>query len=74
MKHNTIPKQAIVLLITGLLIVSFNLILGKYMGVPDFIKGFLSGLGIALETIALIKIQRSRKENQQCSVLPVFKI
>jgi hypothetical protein len=67
MKYNTNPKQNMVLLITGLLLVSLNPLFGKYMGAPDFVRGFLSGLGITLETIALIKIQRSRKMSQQCA-------
>ncbi len=73
MKHSAIPKQSTVLLIIGLLLVSLNPLLDRFMGVPDFIRGFLSGLGIALETIAFIKIQRSKKENQRCNIFPVFR-
>lgn len=73
MMNNTIPKPAMALLITGLLLVSLNPVFGKYMGVPDFVKGFLTGLGLTLEFIALVKIQRRKKENQRCSVFPVFR-
>lgn len=74
MKYNAIPKQAIMYLVTGLLLTSLTPILNKYLAMPDFIKGFLTSLGLTLEFIALVKIQRIKKENQRCGVLPVFKM
>jgi hypothetical protein len=60
MKSNTIPKQALILLITGLLMTTLLPAIGRYLVVPDLVKGFLTGLGLAIEFIALVKIQRSK--------------
>ncbi|WP_342645620.1 hypothetical protein [Mucilaginibacter sp. CSA2-8R] len=73
MKYNEVPKQALVCLIIGLLLVCFTPINNKHLAMPDYAKGFLSGLGITLEFIALVKIQRSRKESQRCNMLSMFK-
>ncbi len=73
MKYNAIPKHAAMYLVTGLLLTSFTPILNKYLAMPDFIKGFLIGLGLTIEFIALVKIQRSKKENQRCSMLTILR-
>ncbi len=73
MKYNKIPKQALVCLITGLLLTSLTPIISKHLAIPHFAKGFLSGLGIALECISLVQIQRSTRASQRCNVLSVFK-
>ena len=73
MKYNRMPKQATLCLIIGLLLATLTPIINKHVAIPDFAKGFLTGLGLTLEFIALVKIQRSKKENQSCQVLPVFK-
>jgi len=68
MKPNTIPKPALTLLVAGLLMTTLTPILSRYVFMPDFVKGFLTGLGLALEVIALVKIQRSRKADK-CAVI-----
>jgi hypothetical protein len=60
MKTNTIPKQALILLTTGLLMTTLLPAIGRYITLPDLVKGFLTGLGLAIEFIALVKIQRSK--------------
>jgi hypothetical protein len=72
MKFKRIPKQAMICLITGLLLVSFTPIIARHAGIPDFVRGLLSGLGVALETFALLKIQRSKKSNWLCNAFPVL--
>jgi len=66
MKRNTIPKAALFYLIVGLLLVSFTPIISRYVPLPDSSKGFLTGLGLMLEVIAIVKIDRSRKNKQTC--------
>lgn len=61
MKINTIPKPALILLITGLLMTTLTPIIGRHTFMPDFEKGFITGLGLTLELIGLIKMQRSKK-------------
>jgi len=65
MKRNTIPKSALALLIIGLLITTLTPIINNSFPMPDYVKGFLVGLGLMLEVIALIKIQQNRK-NIKC--------
>ncbi|MVN22852.1 hypothetical protein [Mucilaginibacter arboris] len=65
MKRNTIPKSALVCLIIGLLMTALTPLIGRYFLLPDFLKGFLNGLGLAVETFAIIKIQQSKK-NMKC--------
>jgi len=68
MKRNTIPKPALILLIVGLLMTTTMPVIGRHFLMPDFVKGFLTGLGLTLEFIALVKIQRSKKnESTACS-------
>jgi hypothetical protein len=61
MKLNTIPKPALTLLITGLLMTTLTPAISRYYLMPDFVKGFITGLGLTLELIGLIKMQRSKK-------------
>jgi hypothetical protein len=69
MKHNPIPKPALFLLIAGLLLTTTMPIIGRHFLMPDFVKGFMTGLGLTLELIALVKIQRSK--NRRCVISKV---
>jgi hypothetical protein len=63
MKINKVPKSAITLLIIGLLLTtSFTPILSHYFPLPDFVKGFITGLGLTFEVFAIIKMQQSKKK------------
>lgn len=61
MKRNNIPKSALYILIIGLLMTTLTPIIGRYFPLPDFLKGFISSLGLMLEVVAIIKIQRSKQ-------------
>jgi len=61
MKLNPIPKSALLLLIAGLLMTTMVPFVGRHFSMPDFAKGFVTGLGLTLEFIALVKIQRNKK-------------
>lgn len=60
MKRNPIPKPAFALMAIGLLLVSLMPIVARHFAIPDFARGFVTGLGLTLEVIALVKMQRSR--------------
>lgn len=62
MKRNTNPKFAIAYLIIGLMFTSLTPIISRYYPIPDPLKGFITGLGLALEVIAIIKIRRIKKD------------
>jgi hypothetical protein len=66
MKRNTIPKTALAYLIVGLLFSTVPFMISRYTAMPDSLHGFLIGLGLSLEVIALVKIQRSRKNISGC--------
>jgi hypothetical protein len=63
MKSNNISNAALTYLILGLLLVTLTPIMGRYISIPDFLKGFLNGLGLTLEFIAVVKIQKGQKVN-----------
>jgi hypothetical protein len=67
MKLNNVPKSALVLLITGLLMVTLPPIINRYFPLPDFLKGFLNGLGLTLEVISIIKTDRNKKKSK-CTI------
>lgn len=62
MKRNIFPKPALYLLVAGLLLTTGVPLLNHYIPMSDALKGFLSGLGLALEFMALVKAQRGKKE------------
>lgn len=64
MKRNTIPNSALTFLIVGLLLITLTPIIGRHFLLSDGLKGFLNGLGLALEFIALVKIQRNKKDRK----------
>lgn len=66
MKRTKISQTALVFLIAGLLLTTLPLLLSRYFTIPDMFKGFLTGLGVTLEFIALLKIQRSKKHQYTC--------
>jgi len=61
MKRNTIPKPALLYLISGLLITTMTPVLARYYPVSDILRGFATGLGLTLEVIGIILIQKSKK-------------
>jgi hypothetical protein len=68
MKPNNTPKSAVTLLVIGLLMTSFTSIINRYFPLPDFLRGFITGLGLTFEVIALVKIDRSKKNLKPCSI------
>lgn len=64
MKRNTIPNPALAYLIIGLLLTTLTPIISRHLLLPDSIKGFIIGLGLMFEVIALVKIRRSNKDRK----------
>ncbi|WP_158824956.1 hypothetical protein [Mucilaginibacter lacusdianchii] len=65
MKRTFIPKAAMPYFIIGLLLITFIPIVNRYLPMPDFARGFLIGLSLALQVIALVIIDR-HKRKQAC--------
>lgn len=68
MKYISIPKSALVFLVAGLLLTTLPPILSRYFSIPDLFRGFITGVGLTFEVIALAKIQRSKK-GRSCAAL-----
>jgi hypothetical protein len=51
----------VILLVTGLFLTALVPIINRYFPMPDVLKGFLMGLGLCIEVIALIKIDKNKK-------------
>ena len=68
MKHNSISKRARILLIAGLLVLSICSLATRYLLLPDIFQGFLMGIGIALEFMALVVskgyLQQPARDNE----------
>jgi len=60
MKNQNLKR---LLLPIGLLLISASFIIKHFMDVPDFIDGFLKGVGIGLLILALRASQKMRKAN-----------
>jgi len=63
MKNFNISKPVLILLVTGLLLTTLMPIVNRYFPMPDVVKGFLMGLGLTIEVIALIKMDRNKKKS-----------
>ncbi|QKJ28268.1 hypothetical protein HQ865_00330 [Mucilaginibacter mali] len=58
MKNRQLSKPALALLISGLLLTTSGPMLARYFHWPDFLQGFMLGLGLTLEVGALVKSRR----------------
>ncbi len=63
MKNLKEQKSPIILLVIGLLIVSLIPIVSRYFHLTDALTGFLTGIGLMIECIALIKMQQIKKQS-----------
>lgn len=68
MKHYPASKPALKYLITGLLLTTLTPVINRYYPLPDGMRGFITGLGLAIEMIAIVKLQRSRQKQQICQL------
>jgi hypothetical protein len=53
----------LILLIAGLFLTSLTSIVNRYFPMPDAVRGFLMGIGLTIEVIALIKMERSKRKS-----------
>ena len=50
----------------GIIMATAPLLISDYVKIPDFFRGFFVGLGLTLEIIALIKINRDKRAESSC--------
>lgn len=60
MKNKLFPKAALPYLIIGLLLSTSGASICRYYHLPDFVTGFVSGLGLMLEFIAILKARNDK--------------
>lgn len=60
----SLTKPTAIFPIAGLLIVAFTQILAHFITLPDFLRGAVTGIGIGMELIAVIKLLSSRRSNR----------
>ena len=55
-----------VLISIGLLFVTVPQLLIHYISIPDFVRGFVIGIGLALEIWGLIRMRQIRRSDGVC--------
>lgn len=53
-------RNTLILFVSGLLLLSLTPIAARHYPLPDYLRGFLSGLGLTLEFLAVVSMQRAR--------------
>ena len=62
MTRKSISKSAMAYLMIGLMFTSLTPIISRYYPIPDFFKGLITGVGLAIEVVAMIKLQCNKKD------------
>ena len=63
MKTINNKTTATLLLVTGLLFVISPSIIGRFTDMPDMAKGLLNGIGLAIEFLGVVGLDRNSKKN-----------
>lgn len=58
MKTQKMPRTARIFISSGLLLVTVPMLFREYIFLSDFFRGFLAGLGLAMETAGLVLMKR----------------
>lgn len=66
MKSRPMPRRGRILVAAGLLLAASPVLLKEFIPVQDFLRGFIEGLGLAIEFWGLIQIVRARKAAASC--------
>ena len=70
MKTRKMSRSTLILFISGLLLVSLTPIVSRHYPMPDFLSGLLSGTGLTLELLAVVRMQRSKTGGSCASIFP----
>ena len=66
MKFNKLPIPYRLLFSLGILLATGPLLLRDYLTIPDFFRGFLTGLGLTFEILGLVKLWQMNKTENSC--------
>jgi hypothetical protein len=68
-KNMSIRKQPLnirLLFSIGLLLVTVPTLIKNYAPIPDFFRGLLLGIGLALEIVGIVKMKQNQKAGSSC--------
>ena len=60
MKPRKMSRTTLILFVSGLLLVSLTPVISRHYPIPDSLSGFLSGAGLMLAFLAVVRMQRAR--------------
>jgi hypothetical protein len=63
MKSSKMSKTVLILLVAGLFLTSLTSIVNRYFPIPDAVRGFSMGIGLTIEVIALIKMEKNKRKS-----------
>ncbi|WP_448697392.1 hypothetical protein ACFGVR_12220 [Mucilaginibacter sp. AW1-3] len=66
MKNTKFPLTERLLIAIGLLMTTLPQLIKHYITLPDFVLGFIVGIGLALEIVAFIRLKRVKQSNVVC--------
>jgi len=65
MKNKDVPGKWLSILVIGLMLTTVAPAAMRHIHLPDFINGFVVGIGLVLELTAVVNIIRFKKANTQ---------
>ena len=66
MKASKWSRRERILICVGILLTTSPILLKDVVGMPDFVRGFLAGLGITLEMAGIVRLNRKRRSEAAC--------
>ncbi|OCX54446.1 hypothetical protein BEL04_09395 [Mucilaginibacter sp. PPCGB 2223] len=66
MNNRKFPMPERLLIAIGLLMATTPQLLKHYLHLPDFVLGFIVGIGLALEITAFIRLKRIKSAQAKC--------
>ncbi|HEY4198226.1 MAG TPA: hypothetical protein VGM63_21950 [Mucilaginibacter sp.] len=66
MKITQQPLSIRLLFAIGLLMVTVPTLLKEYIAVPDFFRGMLAGVGLGMEVMGIVLMNRKRNTDTSC--------
>jgi len=60
------PRQPMQFVAVGLLLVTLPTLINDWVHIPDFVRGFLVGLGLVMEINGIVIMRKKRKVDSAC--------
>ena len=66
MSLKKMPRQPMQFVAVGLLLVTLPTLINDWVHIPDFVRGFLVGLGLVMEINGIVIMRKKRKVDSAC--------